>query len=117
MSDGSLIPCILIENKTDLVLEDEIKDDIKIKEFTKINNFLEVFRSSAKQGININESMDYLISKIVSNQESIVRTSDCIVSETNKRSIVLDDKRIINNNKKTKTKCCWNKKIIRIIYL
>lgn len=86
--------------------EEEIKDDIKIKEFIKINNFLEVFRSSAKQGININESMEYIISKIISNQESIIRTNDCIVSEINKRSIVLDDKRIINN-KKTKSKCCW----------
>ena len=85
--------------------EEEIKDDIKIKEFIKINNFLEVFRSSAKQGININESMEYIISKIISNQESIIRTTDCIVSEINKRSIVLDDKRIINN-KKTKSKCC-----------
>ena len=85
--------------------EEEIKDDIKIKEFIKINNFLEVFRSSAKQGININESMEYIISKIISNQESIIRNTDCIVSEINKRSIVLDDKRIINN-KKTKSKCC-----------
>jgi len=96
----------LIENKIDLVSEDQIKNDFDIKDFAKKNNFIEVFRSSAKQGININESMEYIISNIISKNESLVKNSYAIVNEKNKRSIVLDTRRANSIKDKSKDGCC-----------
>lgn len=103
LKDDSLLPCLLIENKIDLVTEEEIKNDIEIKEFTKNNNFLDIFRCSAKQGININEAMDYILSYIISKQEEINSNSQNIVNDKDKGSIVLDGKNFL---KKSKNGCC-----------
>ncbi len=105
MSDGSLLPCLLIQNKIDLVSEEEINNNSEIKDFTKKNKFIEVFRSSAKQGINVNEAMEFIISQIITRQESINKNSDLIVNERDKKSIVLDTRKT-NNKDKSKDGCC-----------
>ena len=105
LSDGSLLPCLLIQNKIDLVSEEEIKNDIEIKDFVKKNKFIDVFRSSAKQGINVSEAMEFIISQIINKQESINRNTDSIVNEKDKRSIVLDSRKA-NNKEKSKDGCC-----------
>lgn len=85
--------------------EEEAKNDTEIKDFAKKNKFIEVFRSSAKQGINVNEAMEFIISQIISKQESINRNTDTIVNERDKRSIVLDTRKA-NNKEKSKDGCC-----------
>jgi len=95
----------LIQNKIDLVSEEEIKNDIEIKDFVKKNKFIDVFRSSAKQGINVSEAMEFIISQIINKQESINRNTDSIVNEKDKRSIVLDSRKA-NNKEKSKDGCC-----------
>lgn len=100
-----MLPCLLIQNKIDLVSEEEAKNDTEIKDFAKKNKFIEVFRSSAKQGINVNEAMEFIISQIISKQESINRNTDTIVNERDKRSIVLDTRKA-NNKEKSKDGCC-----------
>jgi translation elongation factor EF-4 len=105
LSDGSLLPCLLIQNKIDLVSEEVIKNDIEIKDFVKKNKFIDVFRSSAKQGINVSEAMEFVISQIINKQESINKNTDTIVNERDKRSIVLDSRKA-NNKEKSKDGCC-----------
>lgn len=64
--DGSELPIILIENKIDLLSKENIDDsEEEIKEFSDKNNFLNVFRTSAKTGINVHKSMELLIQTIV----------------------------------------------------
>lgn len=61
LSDGSIIPNILIQNKIDLITEDD-KDINKIEEFSKKNKFDAWFQTSAKTGKNIlNVWINYLI--------------------------------------------------------
>ena len=100
-----MLPCLLIQNKIDLVSEEEIKNDVEIKDFIKKNKFIDVFRSSAKQGINVNEAMEYMISQIINKQESINKNTETAVNERDKRSIVLDTRKA-NNKEKSKDGCC-----------
>ena len=59
-----------MENKADL-LDDEKKDDPELNEFANKNGFDGAFRTSAKTGLNINESMTFLISNIIKRMERI----------------------------------------------
>ena len=59
------MPCILVENKADLLKEDNPERDDKLEEFGVINGFCSTFRTSAKTGLNINESIEYLILNII----------------------------------------------------
>ena len=106
LSDGSLVPCLLIENKVDLVSEEVINQDKEIKEFVERNNFVNVFRSSAKAGINVNESMEYIISHMITKQESIISSKASEITENDKKSIVLDPMKKHYNTKENNNGCC-----------
>ena len=110
--DGGLIPCILIRNKIDLLNKD-INDDNKIKEFVEKNNFINVFNTSAKTGIGIEESMYYLIGNIIDRLEKVGGNNNLI---KDRKSIVLEKKKYndknfnnnINNNEQNNidNNCC-----------
>ena len=58
--DDGKIPCILIENKIDLLSDEEkLNDDPELNNFAQENEFINCFRTSAKDGININEAMEF----------------------------------------------------------
>ena len=59
-----------MENKADL-LDNEKIDDPELTEFANKNGFDGAFRTSAKTGLNINESMTFLISNIIKRMERI----------------------------------------------
>jgi GTPase Era involved in 16S rRNA processing len=103
--DGLPLPCILIENKVDLVSPEEAKNDSEFKEFSQKNKFIGCFRSSAKMGININESMEFLIQNIVDR----LSTSSDEMLQKDKKSIVIQntggDKYSIKE-KRHKDNCC-----------
>ena len=67
------MPCILVENKVDLLKEDNSERDDKLEEFGVINGFCGTFQTSAKTGLNINESFEYLIMNITRRMEAINR--------------------------------------------
>jgi translation initiation factor 2 gamma subunit (eIF-2gamma) len=91
---------LLIENKCDLVSEDILKNDTEIKDFSKKNKFIGVFRTSAKIGINVSESMEYLIKTIIERLEDNSKNNKFI--EKDSRSIVLENKTF----NKRKENCC-----------
>ena len=71
--DGNLLPCVLVENKIDLIEEEVLKDDSEIKKFADENKFDNHFRTSAKMGIGIDECMDYLIKTILERSEKVAK--------------------------------------------
>ena len=53
--DGKNVPCVLVENKCDLLNQNQVNDVVSLKGFANANNFVASFRTSAKTGYNINE--------------------------------------------------------------
>ena len=87
--DGGKIPCILIENKSDL-LEDDIKKtrEEEIKKFAEDNGFDGGFLVSTKNGENIDQSMDFLISLIIKRIEKAKEKGTILESESDEENII-----------------------------
>lgn len=101
--DGESMPCILIQNKVDLLPEQEWNNVSELKEFSEKNKFIGFFRTSAKLGIKINESMEFLIKNII---ERLSKSSKEVL-ENDRKSIVIQSKSPSNNYKeKIKDNCC-----------
>ena len=96
--DGGFLPCILIENKIDLVDDDVVKNDEEIKKFAKNNKFDNLFKTSAKMGIGIDESMDYLIKNILERSEKCKDDIGKNPIEKNRESLVLEKKKFLMKN-------------------
>ena len=69
--DGGKLPCLLVENKADLLEEENAEKNPELEEFGSSNGFCGSFRTSAKTGLNINESMEYLIKNIIQRMEAM----------------------------------------------
>jgi 50S ribosomal subunit-associated GTPase HflX len=96
-----MLPCLLVENKTDLVDEDKIKNDTEIRDFADKNKFIGNFRTSAKQGINISESMEFLIKHIIDKLDNCKFNKN---EKDRKNNIVLEKRE--HTTKTKKDKCC-----------
>ncbi len=66
--DGAPLPCLLIQNKCDLLKSEP--NEREINKFTEDNKFISNFQTSAKCGINVNESMEFMIKTIVERMEN-----------------------------------------------
>ena len=55
--DGKNLPCVLVENKSDLLDQNKVNNLTELKKFAKENEFVGCFRTSAKTGYNIEEAM------------------------------------------------------------
>ena len=84
--DGNSIPCVLVENKVDLLPPEKANDLVSLKGFASANHFIASFRTSAKTGFNINESMSYLI-EVILQRLSAVSSKDF---STDRNSVTLD---------------------------
>ena len=104
--DGGLLPCVLVQNKIDLVDEEALKNDDEIKEFAQSHKFDSFFRTSAKMGIGIDECMDYLISNIIERSNKIKKDEDSDPFEKDKKNLVLDHKKPTGKAEGVKLGCC-----------
>ena len=87
--DDSKIPCVLVQSKVDLLPEDEQDNIDELKKFSDENGFIGCFRTSAKTGKNISESMEFLIKEVIKKLKEIHSTGrESINSERN--SVPLD---------------------------
>jgi len=94
LPDGSNIPNILILNKIDLINNDK-KDFNTIDEFVKKNKFDAWFKTSAKTGENINESMDTLLEIVINKLNDINENN----SSHYEKSYALEPRKCSENNK------------------
>ena len=69
--DGRKLPCILVENKIELLDEEENNEEKnkEFKEFGEKNGFDGAFRISVKVAKNIHEALDFLILNIIKRYE------------------------------------------------
>ena len=86
--DGGKIPCLLVENKADL-LESEDLDVESLRHFAQQEGFCGSFRTSAKTGLNIEEAMGFLIKTIVKRMEDM-QSKGTEVFTTERKSVALD---------------------------
>ena len=92
----------LIENKADLLPENERNNTSDLKEFAKSNNFIAGYKTSAKTGFNINESMDFLVKNVIKRLSQIH-----IDSTPDQKSLSLDpDARLSNGGLREKPQGC-----------
>ena len=98
MRDISNIPKILIENKCDLLGENNYEEGLdELKKFANDNNFSGSFRASALNGYNIDTAIKFLINEIVKTlNEDDVRTCKDLDSKK------INKKELKNHNQK----CC-----------
>ena len=103
--DGSELPCILVENKVDLLDPHQANDLRDLKKFSDDNGFITCFRTSAKTGLNLNEAMSYLIDNILEKLKDLAGKE--IASD--KQSVALEPEKHEDNDNvrhQKKSKCC-----------
>ena len=87
--DGGKLPCIIVENKSDLIEENEKENHEKeIKEFAENNGFIGAFLTSSKTGENVNESITFLLKAIIKRMEDMPNKGIEVVT-TERKSIPL----------------------------
>ena len=87
--DGGKLPCLLVENKADLLDEENAEKSPELEEFSSSNGFCGSFRTSAKTGLNINESMEFLIKNIIQRMEAMQSKGNEVFT-TERKSVALD---------------------------
>ena len=103
--DKNPIPNMLIQNKIDLVPENEVQDMTKLENFCKENKFDCCFKTSAKTGYNVNQSMDKLIEIIAKRLDDYTSKE---VIDLNRKTVNIDPE---NHSEKDKYRtkqagCC-----------
>jgi 50S ribosomal subunit-associated GTPase HflX len=108
--DGGKLPCLLVENKADLLEDDNAEKNPELEEFGNSNGFCGSFRTSAKTGLNINESMEYLIKNIIQRMEAMQSKGNEEVFNTNRKNVTLDPEKhnevVTATKRKQKDGCC-----------
>ena len=105
--DGMRLPCLFIENKRDLVKKKKKEDAEILIEFAKTNGFIGCFRTSAKTGKKVSESMEFLIKNIINRMEQAMMGDEGQKREVRK-SLQLDPKNHTKaeNARRRKKGCC-----------
>ena len=105
--DGTNIPAILVRNKIDLLEnEDNNDDEEEMKEFCEKNSFLRCFKTSAKTGTNIDESMNFLISTIFDKMEALAKNGNNPFEQDRPSIVIVKNKHTDNNNKENNPMGC-----------
>lgn len=98
--DGTPLPMMLIQNKIDLLSEeDQLIELENLNEFYVKNGFIFGFQTSVKFKLNINESMDEFLGYVIDKTETVY------LNQETKQSIILSEK---DNKSKINVKknCC-----------
>ena len=104
--DTSNIPLIILENKCDLLgnENDYNKNIEELKKFSEENNFLGAFRTSALNGYNINNAINFLVDEIINKVEKEEEEDKKLNNKENgRKSLRLNE---INVQKAKSNKCC-----------
>ena len=104
--DDEKIPFILIGNKIDLIKTEENKKIIEEKTRNICNNygFMNYFLTSAKEGINIDESMKYLLDHIIERFEKFCEDNEKEFGQKRKDTLKLDSEK--HKIRRIESDCC-----------
>ena len=107
--DLSDIPLIILENKCDLLGKEENdynKGVEELKKFSDENNFLGAFRTSALNGYNIENGINFLVDEIINKIEKEEEENKKMnkIENGGRKSIKLNEIKESNNN--NRNKCC-----------
>ena len=107
--DLSDIPLIILENKCDLLGKEENdynKGVEELKKFSDENNFFGAFRTSALNGYNIENGINFLVDEIINKIEKEEEENKKMnkIENGGRKSIKLNEIKESNNNKSNK--CC-----------
>ena len=94
--DGGKLPCILVENKIDLISSED-RNDHHLKTISEENGFIGYFQTSAKENINIDQAMVFLIKEIIRRMETI-NVEGKNVFNIDRHSVSLDNPNKNQNN-------------------
>jgi 50S ribosomal subunit-associated GTPase HflX len=86
--DDGVLPSVLIQNKVDLLPSEEEDNTDELKDFCQQHGFNGGFRTSAKTGKNISESMEFLIKEIIKKLEELSANGNDYKNE--RQSVTLD---------------------------
>ena len=105
--DGGKLPCLLVENKADLIDDSNAENCPELEQFGTNNGFCGSFRTSAKTGLNINEAMNYLIKNIIQRMEAM-QSKEGEVFKTERNVVSLDPEKHseVATKRKQKDGCC-----------
>ena len=74
--DGGKLPCILVENKIDLVESNPTERSPELDKFAFYNGYCGGFKTSAKTGFGINNAIGFLIKNIIQRKEAAQREEE-----------------------------------------
>ena len=95
--DGSDLPIILVQNKIDLLKEDQGNDEI-LKSYVDNNNFLTYTKTSCKNNENINETMDYLLTNIIDRLEDYYKKTNVNLDENKRNTSIVEQNAVLGND-------------------
>ena len=89
--DGKNLPIFLVQNKIDLLTEEELKDETKIKAFAEKNDYTGYMRTSAKMKIGVDETMDVFLKNIIERVFKYEKETNKPIFSSERKSIVLEN--------------------------
>ena len=109
-TDGGAIPFLLLRNKVDMIEneEDKIKFEEETKQFCEENEFVKSYLTSAKENINVNESIDFFLEHILQRLVDYLQEGNENINSTeNRESVRLSQNGAIPlREQNEKKKCC-----------
>jgi small GTP-binding protein len=109
-TDGGAIPFLLLRNKVDMVEneEDKQKFEEETKNFCDENDFVKSFLTSAKENINVNESLDFFLDHIIQRLNDYLKQGkEDINSMEYRHTVRLSQAGAVPlEEQKAKKKCC-----------
>ncbi len=109
-TDEKPIPFLLIRNKIDIIENDEEKKNLEenTKSFGEENEFINYFLTSAKENINIKESITYFLDHIIQRLLNYLNQGKKDINNMeNRQSVRISEKGAIPQEEQiAKKKCC-----------
>jgi small GTP-binding protein len=109
-TDGGAIPFLLLRNKVDMIENDDDKKKLEeeTKTFCDENEFVKSFLTSAKDNINVNESLEFFLDHVIQRLKDYLKEGKEDVNNIEYRKSVrlTQDGAIPLDEQKEKKKCC-----------